>query len=333
MGRFSFSYELLNHIIFTFKITTIMNKIFTIGFLFFLAATSSLTAQVVTYRLNISGGNFMGSLIPDYTKWYYFSFEKGDTIGSSEAVLENVNPGQTGTEVINAEWKARTDWDIAFHATDIRTNSGESGDGIAGSLLPLFSEDDYLRLDEIFPNLAEAPEDDYVADEILTGSFIFGMTSMPPLRTAQLSASAAAAGWAAVAMDGNVEYPRILFFKTATGKYAKVYLKHFFDEEGVPGKIEFDYAYQPDGSRSFSTGTHAAPLPLQTSALSVSSSGGILQILSDGHIDATVYNLTGAVVKRLKGQDEVSIYGLPTGIYIVRATAGSEYLTQKVVVK
>jgi hypothetical protein len=308
-----------------------MNRIFTLSLLVALAA-ASLTAQVKTYRLDISGGNFMGSLIPDYTKWYYFSFEKGDTIGSSEAVLEGVNPGNQGTEVINAEWKARTDWDLAFHATDIRTNSGASGDGAGGSLLPLFSEDDYLRLDEVFQELAEAPADGYAADEVLEGTFIFGMTAMPPLRTARLSASAAAAGWAAIAMTGNTETPKIIVFKTADGKYAKVHLKHFFDADGVPGKIEFDYVYQPDGSRTFSTGSHT--LPVRAPALAVyAPSAGSLQIEGAGNIDATVYNLTGAVVKQLKGQASVSVSGLVKGIYIVRASAGSAKLTQKVLVK
>jgi hypothetical protein len=306
-----------------------MNKIFTFSLLATLAATG-LSAQVETYRLDISGGNFMGSQIPDYTKWYYFSFEKGDTIGSSEAVLENVNPGNQGTEVIHAEWKARTDWDIAFHATDIRTNSGASGVGAGGSL-QLFAEDS-LRLNERFQGLAEAPAEGYAADEELEGTFIFAMTSMPPLRTARLSASAAAAGWASIGMAGNTQTPKVLVFKTATGRYAKVYLKSFFDEGGVPGKIAFDYVYQPDGSRSFATATHTQDIRPATLAV-YAPSQGTLQIEGAGSIEATVYNLTGAVVKQLKGQRSLNLAGLPKGIYIVRASAGGEKLTQKVFVK
>jgi hypothetical protein len=314
-----------------------MNKIFTLNRICMLslvavwASTSNLDAQIKTYQLDINSGSFMGSPIPDYTKWYYFSFEKGDTIGSSEAVLINVNPGQQGTEEINADWKARTDWDIAFHATDIRTNSGASGSGEGGSRLPVIAEGDNRPLDEIFRTLAEAPADGYAADEELEGTFIFAMTSMPPLRTARLSASAAAAGWAAVAMGGNEENPRILLIKTATGKYAKVHLKSFFGEDDAPGKIVFDYFYQADGSRNLSTPSYT--LPVQSTALSIFASEEGLQIEGEGSLEATVYNLTGMAVKQLKGQASLNVSGLAKGIYIVRVNAASGRLTQKVFVK
>ncbi|MDR3340343.1 MAG: HmuY family protein, partial [Candidatus Symbiothrix sp.] len=200
---------------------------------------TSLSAQVRTFNLDINGGDYAGSPIPDYTKWYYFSFEQGDTIGTSKAEL-GTTVGGIGTEVINAEWKARTDWDIAFHAGDVRTNSGLAGNGAAGSLKIADATGD-TPTSEVFANLTAAPNATYPEDGILTGTFIFGMTSMPPLRTTQLSASAATNGWAVIGMGGNTEKPTVVVFKTTSGKYVKVHLKKFFDADGKPGFLEFDY--------------------------------------------------------------------------------------------
>jgi hypothetical protein len=57
----------------------------------------------------------------DYTKWTYFSFEKGDTV----AVPSNFKNDKT--------------WDLALHRWDVRTNGGESGIGDGGAYAVTYS--------------------------------------------------------------------------------------------------------------------------------------------------------------------------------------------------
>ncbi|MDR3267983.1 MAG: T9SS type A sorting domain-containing protein [Tannerella sp.] len=288
----------------------------------------SLSAQVRTFSLDMSGGDFMGSAIPDYTRWYYFSFEKGDTIGTSEAVLENVNPGNIGTEVINADWQARTDWDIAFHAGDVRTNSGAGGNGAAGSLKIADATGD-TPTGEVFADLAEAPKGEYAADEVLTGAFIFGMAGMPPLRTTQLSASAATNGWAAIGMGGNAENPTVVVFKTAGGNYAKVHLKKFFDAEDKPGFLEFDYEFI-----SLATGIPA----IETAEIAVYPNpvSDVLHVQTPTQATIAIYTLSGSPVKQVNapsGRVSIPVSGWAKGTYIVKVTAGKHTKVQKTVVK
>ena len=56
------------------------------------------------------------------TEWTYISLTTGKVIGRSAF----------GSEKDDADWKARTDWDIAICGEYMRTNSGTSGDGIGG---------------------------------------------------------------------------------------------------------------------------------------------------------------------------------------------------------
>lgn len=52
----------------------------------------------------------------DYSKWVYFSFEKGAVV--------SIGDGQ---------FQQSIDWDIAFHRNDVRINSGLSGPGNGGA--------------------------------------------------------------------------------------------------------------------------------------------------------------------------------------------------------
>ncbi|PIE88342.1 MAG: hypothetical protein CSA04_02390 [Bacteroidetes bacterium] len=40
----------------------------------------------------------------------------------------------------------------------------------------------------------------------------------------------------------------IFVVKTADGKYAKVWLKDYFNADGESGHVTMKYSYQPDGS-------------------------------------------------------------------------------------
>ncbi|MDR2868182.1 MAG: T9SS type A sorting domain-containing protein [Bacteroidales bacterium] len=287
-------------------------------------------AQVQTVRFDLSGGIFMGDPIPDYTKWYYFSFSEGDTIGSSAGTLENVNPGNVGTEVINADWKARTDWDIAFHATDIRTNSGASGNGNAGSL-KIADTTTVADLATLFTDLTEAPDATYKADEMLTGTFIFGMTGMPPLRTTQISASAAAIGWATMGMNGDKEVPTVMVFKTADDRYVKVLLRRFFDDDGKPGVIEFDYEYIP---------LTVAIATVETSAVKLYpnpvSNYLTVELTANESAHIAIYSLTGALVSQLNTTDkyvQIPVSDWAKGSYIVKVNTRNSQQSYKIVIK
>ena len=289
-----------------------------------LLISATLAAQSITFKYSLSGGevNIMGTMydIPDLGHWHYFSFEKGSVIGTSEAVLENVNPGNTGTEKIDESWAARTDWDIAFHSTDIRTNGG--------SAVKIADSKTSNDLPAVFANLNKAPEAGYIADETLAGTFIFGMTAMPPLRTAQLSACGATNGWATFSMGANDVNPTIAVFKTAAGKYVKVYLKKFYgeDTEESPAVGDFEMEYEV-----FSGETAMDNIDITTSSMYVSE--GILNtnITSSG-ISVEIYSLSGTLVKRADTAS-VSVSDLPKGVYVVRANFIDGNKVQKVSLK
>ncbi len=165
----------------------------------------------------------------DYTIWHYFSFENG-IVGTGSADPEDSD---------DAEWKARTDWDLAFHYKDIRTNSGESGVGKGGMLEA--SETD-------FDLVVEAPTSGYTVD----GSLDIRLTAaMPPAYTTS-TANSVCDDWASYDHDEGawVFVEKVFVVKTADGKYAKIWLKSFLDDEDTSGTITMDYAYQADGSTS-----------------------------------------------------------------------------------
>ncbi len=166
----------------------------------------------------------------DYTVWHYFSFEADSVIGTGSADPEDTD---------DAAWKQRTDWDLAFHYYDVRTNSGKSGLGDGGMLEA--SETD-------FSLVLEAPESGYTADDNLD---IRLTPAMPPVKTAS-TGSSVCDGWASYDHDEHawIFAEKVFIVRTADGKYAKIWLKSFLDDEDEKGTITMDYAYQTDGSTS-----------------------------------------------------------------------------------
>ncbi|MDY3980018.1 MAG: HmuY family protein [Tidjanibacter sp.] len=77
--------------------------------------------------------------------WTYFSFETGETVGTS--------PLSSAAD--DAGWAERTDWDIAICGEMIRTNGGTSGAGRGGILRNETTN---------FFNLTEAPTEGYTVD-------------------------------------------------------------------------------------------------------------------------------------------------------------------------
>lgn len=79
--------------------------------------------------------------------WTYFSFEKGETVGTSTF----------GSEEEDKDWAARTDWDFAISGDYLKTNGGDSGTG-SGAL--------HKDTRHNFETLSEAPEDGYETDVV-----------------------------------------------------------------------------------------------------------------------------------------------------------------------
>jgi hypothetical protein len=174
-------------------------------------------------------------------KWVYFSFETGKEVGT------------TGVE----EKKSGLDWDIAFHRWDVRLNCGESGTGKGGALL---SEGNIAKTG--WDAVTVAPESTYKLDGEL--SVLIGHMN-PPVKT---TGSSVITGGIVSETDekpgtwmnfkhlggGVREYGitnQIFVIKTASGKYAKIWLKQYTNAEKKGGHITMKYAYQEDGSRNF----------------------------------------------------------------------------------
>ncbi|MDR0364462.1 MAG: HmuY family protein [Bacteroidales bacterium] len=168
--------------------------------------------------------------------WNYFSFSKGEIVGTGDA-----------SETADAEWKARTDWDIAFTRLYARTNSGASGNG-NGGVIEIEAEN--ANKATVFANLVTAPSSDYIADKVEAGLMIaMGSPSGPT--TYDAGSSATVNSWLTMAMPVEVK-PKVFALKTADEKYVKIYLKSYQNDEGKSGVITMEYVYQADGTEDLS---------------------------------------------------------------------------------
>ncbi|GHT33074.1 hypothetical protein AGMMS49574_17960 [Bacteroidia bacterium] len=178
-----------------------------------------------------------GVLVHDcssYTDWHFFSFATGGMIGSCDA-----NDAEA-----NEQWRKRTDWDLAFHRQNIKTNSGASGTGLGGILK-------YPQEAFNFDAILEAPEEGYATD--VMDSVIYDMSQMAAGNIIYVPSGLAQPlkGWAVLTdmMNGVWTYVQAAFIvRTAGGKYAKVYLRNFKSSAGASGTVTMQYVYQDDGT-------------------------------------------------------------------------------------
>ena len=148
----------------------------------------------------------------DYTKWVYFSFERGATVAVT-------NPAND------------LSWDIALHRYDLQTNGGVSGNGQGGALATTGT-----KLNEV----TTVPNGTFVEDveaEI--------MIAMPPAYAAG-SKNEVLAAW--LTMDTSVmpppppTYSKLVYIvRTASGKHVKVLFTDYTNAEGTPGHVTFSY--------------------------------------------------------------------------------------------
>lgn len=167
-----------------------------------------------------------------YTTWTYFSFEKGILGVYTEKEFD---------------YKNSTEWDIAFHRWDVRTNCGESGLGKGGayqtnyggllnvdiwSTMPAkgdFIEDTHLKTymapPSMDPNAPAEQRLDVPANLVLSKWLEVQMTSIPPKYNM---------------LD------RAFVVRTASGKHAAVKFTNYMNDKAVKGYASFDYVYPLD---------------------------------------------------------------------------------------
>ncbi|GHV57903.1 hypothetical protein FACS1894182_08050 [Bacteroidia bacterium] len=171
-----------------------------------------------------------------YLQWNFFSLAQGKLIGACDA----------GNEAEYATWRTRTDWDLAFHRQDVKTNSGVSGNGKGGIL-----EYDFNGQTFDFDAVKDAPKSGYQLD--VQDSVIYDMSQMMQgiIGYAKTGLTQPTQKWAVLTdMQNNKwEYAQKVFIvRTADEKYAKIYLKNFKSDTGASGTITMQYVYQSDGT-------------------------------------------------------------------------------------
>ncbi len=168
--------------------------------------------QAQTFEINATGS----------TVWKYFSFADNDTIAVADPANSN-------------------EWDIAFERYRVKTNGGRSGNGsgrVANSYLKGQSGFDALK---VVSDTATFVADDSVDIAIQQG---YATYVLNPVLYTWFSLEFATQGTQIVPTD------YIYIVKTATGKYAKVWIKSYYSASNVSGYINFQYKYQPDGSKN-----------------------------------------------------------------------------------
>ena len=156
-----------------------------------------------------------------YSSWVYFSFEEGGIVEISD-------------------FASSLEWDLGFHRTDLRVNCGASGPGMGGSLAT--GETDFALI-------TSAPETGYATNDFI--SIAVDVSTIPPLMET-VPGDTVLSGWVTMKygnMGPQYTYSDEIFIvKTADGKYAKVWLKDYFNEDSNSGHVTMKYSYQADGS-------------------------------------------------------------------------------------
>ncbi len=155
-----------------------------------------------------------------YEDWVYFAFHE-DTI----VEIENFSTSM--------------DWDIGFHRFDVRTNCGTSGPGQGGT-------HDAGVVD--FDDVIMAPESGYSLNDTIQVIMEQGVWEYQ-----NVPGDTALANWLTFTGPPPTYTinDNIYIVKTADEKFAKIWLKDYYNDNSEAGYVTMKYAYQPDGSRSF----------------------------------------------------------------------------------
>jgi len=156
--------------------------------------------------------------------WVYFSFESGAEVSG----------------VDSNNYKDQPNWDIAFHSRLGRTNSGYSTNNGIGGIYEAGTD---------FAAVEVADNNAIITDSIV--KLISGIDYVTGPIYKNVPGNITFDG----AIDADNSHPPIYtvndmvyVIKTANGKYAKIQIFDFSDDQGESGHIVFKYAYQTDGS-------------------------------------------------------------------------------------
>lgn len=160
-----------------------------------------------------------------FTDWVYFSFDGGDTLSIADPATSH-------------------DWDLALMRYHFRTNSGSSGNG-QGGVIDLGVVD--------FDGVKTADEAGYTVDDSLS------VYSMSTHTYTNIPGNTVLETW--VNKDMGTMPPtysshnKVFLVKTATGKYAKMIVEDYYNDQAEGGHITFKYFYQPNGTTSLDVTT------------------------------------------------------------------------------
>lgn len=175
-------------------------------------STTTVTSKTVTLSRKTAYGN----------DWIYFSLSQGKEVEVSEDAH--------ATDLT---------WDLAFNRYNVRTNSGKSGSGKGGAYDTGLT--DFNAVLSV-PGNATFTVD---VNDSITASFTgSGITQIESSLSPVLAEAIAFAGPPPSYTPNNHVY----IVKTADGRYAKLQVLGFYNDEGQSGYVNFKYAYQPDGS-------------------------------------------------------------------------------------
>lgn len=154
-----------------------------------------------------------------YDKWTYFSFDKG-------VVAEP------------ADFTDNTDWDLAFHRWDVRTNGGASGKGQGGAyMLEQTSLDDLPA-----PDAALLKSD----GTILTYMKVPDMTGENNQRV-EVPASTELGQWMHVAMGTTpptyAMLHNVFVVRAADGRFAAIRFLNYMNDKAEKGHVRFEYVF------------------------------------------------------------------------------------------
>jgi hypothetical protein len=166
--------------------------------------------QPQTFEINSAG-----------TAWKYFSFAKNDTIVVSDPATSS-------------------EWDLAFQRYRIRTNGGKSGHSTGGAANSYKKGQSGFDAMKLVSDTATFVVDDSVKIAIPYG---YATYIVNPVLYTWFYMESAARGTQIVPSD------YVYIVKTGLGKFAKVWLKGYYNANDAGGHVTFQYKYQPDGSK------------------------------------------------------------------------------------
>ena len=161
--------------------------------------------------------------------WVYYSFDSKSEVSGIDS----------------SNFKTSDAWDIAFHSRHVRLNGGTSGSGKAAAY-------DAGIVD--YDSVKEATETTYISDTFVTDALYAGNGAYGPIYQ---DTDMNSVFENAFKYDANTHPPtyeanlNVYVIKTRTGKYAKIMLSDYYNNEGESGYITFKYTINNDGNKSF----------------------------------------------------------------------------------